>query len=530
MKYLLNILLLLIIPLLLQGQKYYVTDSSRTYYITDSSVTYYIYYDLPGAALMHLNGNVSTINNKIDTVFDENNHYNAIQTDTSKSPSLVDGSWQFDGIDDYVEVADNNNLDLQNNFTVSAWVNANGISGAPQGILSKGNYSLKEYDDDYIFEVLGDGTTWSKSGDVGNTPFGLAAYDGKLYIACRYSDDVYVFDGTSWSKSGNVGDEPFGLAVYDSKLYTVCQYSDDVYVFDGTSWSKSGDVGNDPRGLAVYDGNLYVACFGSDDIYVFDGTSWSKSGNVGTSPRGLAAYGGKLYTACAGSNDVYVFDGTTWTKSGDVGDTPLGLAVYNGKLYVTNAGSNDIYVFDGTSWTKSGDVGNAPFGLAVYNGKLYVTCVISNDIYVFDGTSWTKSGNVGDFPRGSTTYDGKLYVTCSGSDDVSVFSTGESLWASKGTGYEQLIGVVTGDEIKLYVNGEEKASTAHSLTFDNNDNSLLIGKSYGSSQSGLTGGNSEVFNGSIDEVIIFDRALIKNEVQELYNSCDTTGGVLNCNY
>jgi hypothetical protein len=126
--------ILLLIPLFSKGQKYYVTDSSATYYITDSSATYYTYYDLEETALMHLNGTVSTINNKIDTVFDENNTYNAIQTDTSKSPSLVDGSWQFDGTDDYLSATNPDNLS-PSNITMSAWFKVSSLSST-MGIIS----------------------------------------------------------------------------------------------------------------------------------------------------------------------------------------------------------------------------------------------------------------------------------------------------------------------------------------------------------------------------------------------------------
>ncbi len=425
---------------------------------------------------------------------------------------------EFDGDDDYVSIADDESLDLTNSFSVSAWVKANDVLGPPQGIVTKGSYSLKEYDDDYIFEVSGNGSSWSKSGDVGSNPYGLAVYDGKLYVANYGSDDVYVYDGSSWSKSGDVGDGPSGLAVYDGKLYVANYGSDDVYVYDGTSWSKSGDVGSGPLGLAVYDGKLYVANSDSNDVYVFNGTSWNKSGDVGNGPYGLAVYDGKLYVANYISDDVYVFNGTSWSTTGSVGDNPNGMAVYEGKLYVANSDSDDVYVYDGSSWSKSGNVGVYPVGLSVYDGKLYVSNYGSDDVYVFNGSSWTKSGDVGTNPIGLAVYDGKLYVANSDSDDVYVYSTGESIWASKGGGFEHVTGVVNESEIKLYVNGVEQSSTSHSLEFDNNNYPLLIGKGFGSSQSGFSGGNSEVFNGSIDEVMIFNRSLSEEEIKALYDN------------
>lgn len=133
-------------------------------YAIDSSVTYYIYYDLSETALMHLNGTVSTINNKIGTVFDENNTYNAVQTDTSKSPSLVDGSWGFDGTDDYLEIADDNSLRINDKFTISVWVYASSFPSPGNTIIAKrdGNslyYHLRASNTGEVILLLHDGTS-----------------------------------------------------------------------------------------------------------------------------------------------------------------------------------------------------------------------------------------------------------------------------------------------------------------------------------------------------------------------------------
>ena len=241
-----------------------------------------------------------------------NNH--ALQSAISAMPKGVEAgnlvtengkpAIDFDGVDDgFIR-------SVQSSSIVTTYVvtNPNDIGGAPQMIYNGDGLRVSEYDDEIIAQIQSDiGATWTKSGDVGNGPLGLAVYDGKLYVACLSSDDVYVYDGSSWTKSGNVGNTPFGLAVYDGKLYASCFGSDDVYVYDGSSWTKSGDVGNSPRGFAVYDGKLYVSCTNSDDVYMYDGSSWTKNGDVGNRPLGLAVYDGKLYVSCNGSNDVYVY-------------------------------------------------------------------------------------------------------------------------------------------------------------------------------------------------------------------------------
>ncbi len=427
-------------------------------------------------------------------------------------------TWQrknlnFDGKDDFINYSHDTDLDISDELTLVIYANPADRSGAPQILLSKANYEMREYDDEYIWQALGVNIDWTKSGDVGDEPWGLCVYDGKLYVACGGSNDVYVFDGSTWIKSGDVGTYPWGLCVYDGKLYVSCAVSNDVYVYDGANWVKSGDVGTWPDGLCVYDGKLYVACGGSDDVYVFDGSTWIKSGDVGDNPWGLCIYDGKLYVSCAVSDDIYVFDGANWVKSGDVGDGSWGLCVYNGKLYVACGSSDDIYVFDGANWVKSGDVGIFPEGLCVYDGKLYVTCDGSDDIYVFDGANWVKSGDVGIFPEGLCVYDGKLYVTCDGSDDIYVFGSGRAIRKDKPSYPNLIAGYYRSNEIGISRNGEQFSTASHTLTLSSPLLDLHIGKGYGSSQSGLFGGNDEQLEGSISFVRI--NASVLSEIQVL---------------
>ncbi len=433
----------------------------------------------------------------------------------SGNPAWERNRINFDGVNDHINSGNNANLDIVNELTALVFANPTDRSGAPQILLSKANYEMREYDDEYIWQALGINTAWAKSGDIGDRPLDLCVYDGKLYANSPGSDDIYVFDGISWTKSGDVGTWPSGLCVYDGRLYVACFLSSDVYVFDGISWTKSGDVGANGSAFCVYDGRLYITCDLLDDIYVFDGISWTKSGDVGTRPSGLCVYNGKLYVSCYFSDDIYVFDGVSWTKSGDVGNSPYGLCVYNGKLYVSCDGSSDVYVFDGAIWIKSGDVGTSSGALCVYDGKLYVSCNGSDDIYVFNGSTWVKSGDVGTFPYGLSVYDGKLYVSCFGSDDVYVFGSGKAIRKDKPLNSTLIAGYYKSNEIGISRNGEAFSTVAHTLTTASLLLDLHIGKGYGSSQSGLFGGNDERFQGLISFVRINATALsVKQALQD----------------
>ncbi|MFO8015684.1 MAG: LamG-like jellyroll fold domain-containing protein [Candidatus Woesearchaeota archaeon] len=471
------------------------------------------------------------------------------------------GSYEFDGEDDYLESAGNGDF-INDDLTISAWVNNYDEKWQYQTIFSKGKYELKEIGDQYMFQVLGDNSeaTWGNNKSIGGEgPIEFAVYKGDLYLNARNSQEVYVYNGSEWSLSGeNFGVYNVGMAAYDGKLY-ICSLNGTfgdggsytpgeglIYSFDGSEWSLNGHVGEGPRALAVYGGKLYVANKGSDDIYEYDGSEWTKSGDVGQDPVGFAVYKDKLYITHTGSDDIYEFDGSSWSKSADVGTTPAGLAVYDGKLYSIAYSNNEIYTFDGESWTQisSPTAEQCPgmgYGAAVYDGKLYASCYYTSyanndhnegEIYVYNGSEWTKSGDVGHEPMGLAVYDGKVYSASSANNSVWEYGNGASAWADKTTSeWNHITTQINQDNIKIHVNGEEKTNINHNLTlnYTSETDKLYLGKSYGSS-SGTRGHTwGEFFKGLIDEVMIYNRSLSGDEIEERYDRGRNTDSPRCCN-
>jgi hypothetical protein len=144
------------------------------------------------------------------------------------------------------------------------------IKGPPQIIANADGLRVSEYDDEIIAMIAnGQNSSWDQPGTYpGQSPLGLAVYDGELYVANLGSDDVSRWDGSSWDTPGTYpGQNPLGLAVYDGELYAANFDSDDVSRWDGSSWETPGTYpGQGPIGLAVYDGELYVANQDSDDV------------------------------------------------------------------------------------------------------------------------------------------------------------------------------------------------------------------------------------------------------------------------
>ena len=266
-----------------------------------------------------------------------------INSPTLGAAGKIGNAVSFDGINDYISVADSASLNLSADFTVELWFSPTQAFTANadylQGLLDKGGYKLF-----------------------------LDKSDGKLKAAVADTSGVWLSPSSTISYNG-AQEEITALAVYNGKLYAgqgTGTGDGDVLVFDGSTWTTSYDGAQETiESLAVYNGKLYAGqgwdTAGDGDVLVFDGTTWSISYNGSQKEiPALAVYNGKLYAGQgwdAGAGDVLVFDGSTWTTSyNGAQDAIYALAVYNGHLYAGQGqvtGDGDIYVLYAGSEVKS---------------------------------------------------------------------------------------------------------------------------------------------------------------------------------
>jgi hypothetical protein len=90
-----------------------------------------------------------------------------------------------------------------------------------------------------------------------------------------------------------------------------------------------------------------------------------------------------------------------------------------------------------------------------------------------------------------------------------------------------VLGTFDGSSLKIYVNGNLEGTIPFSGTINDVTSDVSIGNSYA--------GSSEYFNGIVDEVRIYNRALSEEEIKELYyngltNKFNITIGLLNFGY
>ena len=385
-----------------------------------------------------------------------------------------------------------------------------------------------------------DGTTWQVVGGQGNNGSWAAAtyenvlsmisFGGNLYagLGTTAGDaEVWRYNGTTWTQIG--GDtlnsswaagfeEVYAMATVGGNLYAGLGNSAndaEVWRYNGSSWTKiggdslnSGWTTNFERvsSLTVFSGSLYAGLGASTtdaEVWRWSGSAWAKVGGDGLAGswntsyeqvESMTVYDGKLYAGLGNTTtdaELWEYNGTTWAKIGGDGvnaswidgqyEQVKSLVVYNAKLYAglaNSAGDGEVWEYDNGSWARVG-------GSAV-------------------NSSWPV--NATESVRSFSVYQGKLYAGLgdSANVDAAIWSYGsngflQSTTAGQDTAWHHVAATYDGSSMKLYVDGTLDASTSTTLSIPDTAQALLIGSTYGPSESGWSQG---YFEGSLDEVRI----------------------------
>lgn len=175
----------------------------------------------------------------------------------------------------------------------------------------------------------------------------------------------------------------------------------------------------------------------------------------------------------------------------------------NGSLYggvtqgVTGLLGENSYSFDGTD-----DYVQIPDYSLFSVSEVTISVWVKRDgsksqEYIFDGRGheyWIKEDDGTEKPRFGLRIGGSSYAVIAG-------TLPDNEWT-------HIVGVYNGQQVKLYIEGDEANSESVSGSID---------KSSGNPQIGRYQGGGYNFQGDISEVRIYDRPLTKSEVQYLYN-------------
>jgi RHS repeat-associated protein len=371
----------------------------------------------------------------------------------------------FDGTNDKVSVADSNSLDLTNGMTVSAWVKPDTLGGYRTVVM-------KERGSNLSYALYG-GT------DTSNRPAVELPGNQRLAPSAvatgSWTHLAGTYDGANMRIFVNgveVSSEP--------ETMTITTSSNPLSIGGNTPWGEYFDGLIDE--VRVYNRALSQSEIQTDkDVSVVAQTGGGGGGGGGGgAPTGLvAAYGfdegsGTSVSDSSGNSNGGTISGASWTTSGKF-DKALDFDGTNDKVAVADANSLDLT--NGmtlSAWVKPDTLGG------------YRTVMMKE-----------RGSNLSYSLYGGTDSSNRPAVEVPGNQRLAPSAMPTGSWT-------HLAGTYDGANLRIYVNGVEVSSEPETLTITTSSNPLSIG------------GNTpwgEYFDGLIDEVRVYNRALSQSEIQ-----------------
>lgn len=422
----------------------------------------------------------------------------------TNGPAITEGrlgqALSFDGSNDYVSVAHDSALNAYP-LTVSAWFKTSttgGIRGIVNKFLSSSNNGWNIFFDNsdnlcawyfkdasnYVY--AGGGCTLNVTGLKDNqwhlVTFVVDSSGGTLYV------DGVSRATRSWT--GTAG------AVSTSQEMRIGHYPSSSDYFNG----KIDEVRIYNRALTAAEIKGLYDVGESDRV----NSSVSQAQGTGRLDSDLVAYwpfddgtGSTAVDVSTNSFDGSASGGPTWT-TGQIG----GAAYFDGSARFTNSSSTAVALnpIDGESFTLAG--------------------WFNRDTFTGDDTLLAKRAGQSVANEGYIVYiDGTTdKVTFEVSDDVDEYQL-ESVSTFTATGWHHV--VVSWNDVSgaaLYINGVAEAATVTGTFTNINDLTSATGLALGADSIA-----ANLFNGSLDEIRIYGRALSGDEVAQLYRLNAPTG-------
>jgi len=416
-----------------------------------------------------------------------------ISTTSMTTMGKIEQGLKFDGADDYVNIGDSFDT-LSSSFSFSLWFKAsltssgNLIGKRQSGTASESGYDLRLYPDGSLRSYFGDGTTGSDTADIG-----LGYNNGKWYHT------VYVIDRANGKK----------------KIFINGVLLSDV------SFNISGSQNNSLPFLigAVGTGNIYFS--GTlDDVRAYN--------------RALSAQEiTQLYNTGAGSkvNTTSVTNTTTTLKNGLVGywsfdakDMKTSVADRSG---LGNNGALKFGTLGNISTTSMTTMGKIEQGLKFdgvddyvsvsHNANQLLTSGFTISAWIYPNTAGQTAGRILDKSHnGSSAQTGYDFFIQGNAVKLQVNNGSTPTSAANAVPYKKwshvLVTVDSNALATFYVNGflSGTPGSTGALSGITSTDPIYIGN-----RSGFT---DRTFDGIIDDVRIYSRALSSQEVKQLYNT------------
>ncbi|PIR66855.1 MAG: hypothetical protein COU51_01565 [Parcubacteria group bacterium CG10_big_fil_rev_8_21_14_0_10_36_14] len=401
----------------------------------------------------------------------------------NNTPALYRGqikeALDFDGTDDRVSIAENSNLYISGDITLSLWLNADSFVDYARMIMMS-NFSENESDN--ILYMLNTFST------------------GDLYIGHEYGagiNQIYIINTNL--KTNQWYNVSLVRSAAQKKYYFYINgayFSEQAYDFNPTGGSTSD---------LKFGGENYWYNGRLDDIRIY---------NYALSAQEIAA----LYNS-AKENHI-----TSAPKTGLVGWWTMDNNNIFGARVYDSSGSNTHGTMIGTT-TSTGQIGQA----RIFDGtddNIVFTSYPTGDIISFG--AWAKTSQLGYQTLIDNQYAGALnpginiFINTASNFPICRFDDG----VVNPTAYDDTMNIVDGqwhhifctkdasDNKKIYVDGVLKKTDTTAMGDMSSSDNMYIG-----SYNGTTGGP---WNGSVDDVRIYDRVLSAIEVMQLYEATGKT--------
>ena len=392
----------------------------------------------------------------------------ALRNGATYAPGTVGQAFSLDGVDDFVNVADNATLEVTSQFTLEAWIKPNDLSDNHQ-IISKfgsaGNWA-------YQIGVTGPSAGSLRSDISGNgTNFDTLFAPANLLTPGEWAHVATTFNAGNWKLYVN------GVEVASKQSSITSIYS---------NGPTTPSIGRDPVGYQYFPGLI-----DEPSIYnrALSGTEIQAIYNAGTA--------GKCKPQCTPLPDGMV---GWWTGDGNANDIIGG---HNGTLQ------------------SGATFGPARVGQGFQlQGKSYISVPTDSSLNLtrFTVEAWIKpssSGNEGFILDKSAFFSINYFLSrgANGTVYVDFWDNGHHFAASTSQCQQDtwchVAGTYDGSTIKLYFNGVLEGTQVYVGT------PTLFGQTM---RIGQRNDDTFPFQGLIDEVGIYNRALGESEIQAIYHS------------
>ncbi|MBT3577706.1 hypothetical protein HOA55_01590, partial [archaeon] len=460
---------------------------------------------------------------------------NAVQTDAGKFGK----GFAFDGDGDYVGVPENSSFDLST-FTLSTWVKSNdeGYILAKNGTAGSasadpiGSGTMGTYDHDYI--------TMTGSEATENTFAWTFDQNGDIWRYDWTAGPLYKFNGTTgvYIKTVALADDTnYGYCLQiavdlDGRMYCSGYTRDRVTVFwpeNGTSIASHPMSGTTDGAAGVYFDGKYIwygdnMGSGGNEYYRVNVTNggWTVINNftsdIASWGFGMAVVGDVLIIASSTGDQWYYHTDLDYSddsmsasaiQTASQGASSYTSFNFNGSYMLRNKYSTAVVRAYQTGERNCTDLTQCP----LYKGG----CVVSGTVidYDLDGDddtcsagSWGAASGTLVVPYSLSTIGGGQFFIGSGSTNYTVNSTTNV----NDFDWHHVAATYNGSMMGIYVDGVlEGSNTSFNGDLSGSGGDVRVGADHSAVVSGF-------FNGSLDEVLIFNESLSSDEIRGLYNA------------